>query len=95
MFNEIKGPEFRPQHQRSNNIIPGKQLVQHAWSWQALITFYFFIKLWIINNNSNVASGQVRQLRTYQLGFLRLPGPSEWECTESQWLLILALLLAS
>lgn len=51
-----------------------KQLVQNAWSRQALITFHLFIKLWIINNNSNMASGQVQQLRTYQIGFLRLPG---------------------
>lgn len=64
MFDEIKGPEFRPQHQRSSDIIPVKQLVQHAWSWQAFITFYLFIKLRIISNNSNMASGQVRQLRT-------------------------------
>lgn len=74
MSNEIKGPEFWPQHQRSNNIIPVKQLVQNAWSWQAFITFHLFIKLWIINNNSNMASGQVQQLRTYQIGFLRLSG---------------------
>lgn len=59
---KIKGLEFRPQHQRSNNIIPVKQLAQHAWSWQAFITFYLFIKLWIINNNSNMAGATAQDL---------------------------------